>query len=149
MNTSSGSGDRSRLAQRLLKREKRRVIGASTERRRKNGRRRSSSRVVSSSMSVKTQCSCHRFVTKSRSESTSGKVKPRVPLSSVTEGKKRLMYSSFCCTSAVEFDLDGRCNLRKPWCCTRYSAVVCLPEQIVPHIPISMICLQSRLQRKE
>lgn len=149
MNASREMGERSRLAQRELKRWKRRVIGASTLRRRKKGRRRRSSRVGSSSMSVRTQCSCHRFVTNSRSESTSGKVRPLVPRSSVTEGRNLLLCSSLRCGNAVTLDLDGKCSLRNPWCCTRYSAVVCLPEQIVPHTPISMVyqCTRRSCQK--
>lgn len=124
--------------QRVLNRRKRSVSGASIHSRRKNGRRRRSSSVSSSSMSVRTQCSCHRLVTNSRRLSTSGKVRPLVPLSSVTEGRNLLPSSSGCWLLADPLYLVGRCSLRKPWFCTRYSAVVCLPAQIVPQTPISI-----------
>lgn len=71
----------------------RRLMGASTLMRRKNGLRISRSRVVSSEISVRTQCSRHRLVTNSSNASTSGNVRPRVPFSSVTEGRSRLAWS--------------------------------------------------------
>lgn len=53
----------------------RRLTGASTLTRRKKGRWMRWSRVAPSQISVVTQCSCHRFVTKSKSKSTLSKKK--------------------------------------------------------------------------
>lgn len=115
-------------------------------------------------MSVMTQCSRHRRVTNSKSDSTSGKERPRAPLWSVTVGRSRACVSqkdvSGVGLEVVEVEADGdgdaegecdesaagcswdgvgRWRRRKPWCCTRYSAVECFPAQMGPQMPINMI----------
>lgn len=104
-------GCKERFEHRLLKRRNRRLMGASMLSRRKNGRLSRDSRVASSVISVNTQCSRHRLVTKSSKPSTSGNVRPRVPFSSVTDGRS-LFHSSVPC-SAIDA-LDGRCSRKKP-----------------------------------
>ena len=112
---------------RSLNRRYRRDIGASTATARKNGLLSKLSSVASSWISVSTQCSRHRFVTKSISESMSGKVRPRVPFSSVTVGRNRSISSGLFDGSAA---LDGRWRRRNWWSWTRYSATECLPAQM-------------------
>jgi hypothetical protein len=91
----------------------RKLTGASILKSRKNGLLKRSSRVLSSCMSVSTQCSRHLLVTKSRRLSTSGKVRPRVPFSSVTDGRRRFSSSKLCPASC---SCEGRWRRRKPWC---------------------------------
>lgn len=105
MKSRSGIGSSWRLAHLFVKRLYRKLTGASMLMRRKNGLLKSSSNVVSSWMSVKTQCSRHRFVTKSSKESTSGNVNPRVPFSSVTEGSSLLSPREL---SPARCSCDGR-----------------------------------------
>src|SRR2546423_8782789 len=81
-------------------------------------------------MSVRTQCSRHRLVTKSSKESMSGNVRPRVPFSSVTVGRSRAMSSDMLDGNAEAF--EGRWRRRKWWFWTRYSAIECLPA----HMPV-------------
>jgi hypothetical protein len=65
--------------------------------------------MVSEWMSVSTQCSRQRLVTKSRSEQTSGKVRPRVPFSSEMEGRRRRV-SSGSSESWVRSGVVGVCG---------------------------------------
>lgn len=106
--------------------------------RRKKGRRSRRSRVESEWISVRTQCSCQRLVTKSRSESTSGKVRPRVPFSSDIEGRRERASSEPPWARGTH-GFCGRWRRRKWWCWTRYSAIECLPAQI----PFFHRCLRA------
>lgn len=77
----------------------------------------------------------------------SGNVRPRVPFSSVTVDRNRAsswMFLVFVLglgigKEEVEEACWGRCRRRKLWCWMRYSAVVCLPAQVVPMMPMSMV----------
>ena len=70
----------------------------------------------------------------------SGKVRPRVPFSSVTLGRRH----SWALGSLEMACVEGRCSLRKPWFCTRYSAIECLPAQMLPQMPINMVEVLSK-----
>lgn len=119
-----------RRTNRSENRFQRRLTGASTLTSRKKGRRINRSRIAPSAMSVVTQRSCHRFVTKSRSDSGVENTNSDgvVPFLSILDAWSRRW--SFA--SRVAFWLDWFVSSKswKPWCWIRYSAIACLPAQM-------------------
>jgi hypothetical protein len=113
-NSSSVGGGRLLAAQRSVKRFQRTLTGASTLTKRKNGRRRRASTTASSQMSVVTQRSRQRSVTKSMRASTLAKVC----------WAPALWVSEFSAT------VRARCRRVKPCSSTRNEAIDDLPAQI-------------------
>lgn len=104
----------------------RRLTGASTLTRRKKGRWMRWSRIAPSQMSVVTQCSCHRLVTKSRSKST---------LSNNKFGDCVLSSCSTRVSLLGSWLLLLNPSILKPCCWAKYSAMACLPE----HMPFQTL----------
>jgi hypothetical protein len=113
-NSSSVGGGRLLAAQRSVKRFQRTLTGASTLTKRKNGRRRRASTTASSQMSVVTQRSRQRSVTKSMRASTLAKV----------------CWAPALWVSESSATVRARCRRVKPCSSTRNEAIDDLPAQI-------------------